>query len=156
MWQWAGMEWGLPLMGVAAVTWAATVGLGTSTPPSSALRRPPPSLASPYPAESLGRLAVARDLFRAGRRPAATLYNPIRGVQPVGNAPPKPVLAVVGIVSGKEPTAVIEGFPGIEGARVVRVGDVIAGLRVKRISAAAVRLTGLDTVWTLTVREPWQ
>jgi hypothetical protein len=99
---------------------------------------------------------VARDLFRAGRRPVATRYDPIRGVQPVADAPPKPVLVLVGIVAGQEPTAVIEGFPGVEGARVVRVGDVIAGLRVKHMSPSVVRITGMDTVWTLTVREPWR
>jgi hypothetical protein len=63
---------------------------------------------------------------------------------------------LVGIVTGVEPTAVIEGFPGIEGSRVVRIGDVVAALRVRSIRPTGVRITGMDTVWTLTVREPWR
>jgi hypothetical protein len=74
----------------------------------------------------------------------------------VVEAPPKPTLVLVGIVAGLDPTAVIEGFPGIEGSRVVRVGDVVAALRVRSIGPIGVRITGMDTVWTLTVREPWR
>jgi hypothetical protein len=66
------------------------------------------------------------------------------------------VLVLVGLVDGSPATAVIEGFPGVEGARLVRVGDVIAGVRVAAIGSRTVRLAGMDTVWTLTVREPWQ
>jgi len=51
---------------------------------------------------------------------------------------------------------VIEGFPGVESARVVRVGDVVAGLRVKQIGGDHVTIVGMDTTWTLKVREPWR
>jgi hypothetical protein len=63
---------------------------------------------------------------------------------------------LVGIVAGPEPTAVIDGFPGIDGSRVVRIGDVVATLRIRSIGLTGVRITGMDTVWTLTVREPWR
>ena len=65
---------------------------------------------------------------------------------------------LVGIVwdGGADPAAVIEGLPGIEGSRVVRVGEEYGGVRVRRVERALVVLAGLDTVWTLTVREPWQ
>jgi len=39
---------------------------------------------------------------------------------------------------------------------VVRVGDVVAGLRVQSIGRAQVRIVGMDTTWVLKVREPWR
>jgi hypothetical protein len=63
---------------------------------------------------------------------------------------------LLGLVTGAEATAVIEGFPGVEGARVVRVGDVVAGLRVKQIASDRVVIVGMDTTWVLKVREPWR
>ena len=69
---------------------------------------------------------------------------------------PKPLLVLVGIVAGPEPSAVIEGFPGVEGARVVRIGDEVSGLKVTRIWETNVRIVGMDTLWVLQVREPWK
>jgi hypothetical protein len=110
-----------------------------------------------YSVDSLARSAIARDVFRASRRPAAVSYDPQGAVAAVGaNQAPKPALALLGLVGGDEATAVIEGFPGIEGARVVRVGDVVAGLRVKHIASDRVTIVGMDTTWTLKVREPWR
>ena len=112
-----------------------------------------------YPADSLGRVLVGRDLFRLGRRAAVVAYDPTRGpggVETVANAQPKPSLLLIGLVGGHEPTAVIEGFPGADAARVVRVGDVVAGLRVQSIGRAQVRIVGMDTTWVLKVREPWR
>ena len=51
------------------------------------------------------------------------------------------------------PTALVEGFAGIDGARVVRRGDVVGDLRVKDIRRDRVVIVGRDTVWTLTVKE---
>jgi len=125
---------------------------------SAALRRPSPPSAvpSPYPADSLARLAVVRDVFRATRRPPSLAYDPQRAVAPPEPQVPKPVLALLGIVAGAEATAVIEGFPGTDGARVVRVGDVLSGLRVKQIASDRVLIVGMDTTWMLRVREPWK
>jgi len=70
--------------------------------------------------------------------------------------PPKPTLILDGVVNGVDPSAVIEGLPGVEGSRVVRVGDVVAGLQVKRITDSRVVIAGMDTTWVLEVREPWK
>jgi len=59
-------------------------------------------------------------------------------------------------VEGAAPSAVIEGFPGVEGSHVVRVGDVIAGLAIKRVGGGRVVITGMDTTWVLEVRQPWR
>src|SRR5206468_4023241 len=105
----------------------------------------------------LARVAVSHDLFRSARRAASVAYDPQRAAAPVDAAQvPKPVLALVGIVAGAEATAVIEGFSGVEGARVVRVGDVVTGLRVKQIATDRVTIVGMDTTWVLKVREPWK
>lgn len=121
---------------------------GSTREPSTS----PPRLS----AESLGAVLVARDPFRVARRSAAVTYDPVRLSQPEVPPPAKPVLSLVGLVAGVEPTALVEGFPGVEGARVVRVGDVIAGLTVRQISSDGILIVGMDTVWVLTVREPWR
>jgi len=109
-------------------------------------------------ADSLAAVLVARDPFRVTRRPSNVVYDPVRLAQPATPPPPKPVLVLVGIVwdSGRDPTALVEGLPSVDGPRPVRQGENIAGLRVKTIRPDRVVITGLDTTWTLTVREPWK
>jgi hypothetical protein len=125
-------------------------------------RTEPPSVApvSPYPTnpDSLSATVERHDLFRVTRHASAIVYDPVRLAQPVTPLAPKPTLALVGIVwdKGRDPTAVVEGFPGVDGPRPVRLGETIAGLRVKAIRRDGVFISGLDTTWTLTVREPWK
>jgi len=99
---------------------------------------------------------VSRDPFRIGRLPAITAYDPVRLAEPVAPPPPRPVLTLVGVVNGAEASAVVEGLPGVEGSRVVRVGDVVAGLQIKKIAGNRVTIVGMDTTWVLEVREPWK
>ena len=106
-------------------------------------------------AESVAAVA-SRDPFRIGRRPLLPAYDPLRLAEQLAPPPPKPTLILVGVVNGLAPSAVIEGFPGIEGSRVVRVGDVVAGLQVKKITNDRVVIAGMDTTWVLGVREPWK
>ena len=64
---------------------------------------------------------------------------------------------LAGLELGVElPQGLVEGLPGADGPRPVRPGETIAGLRVKAIKPDRVVITGLDTTWTLTVREPWR
>ena len=106
-------------------------------------------------ADSVGAI-VSRDPFRIGRRPALPAYDPQRLVEQLAPPTPKPALVLVGVVNGSDPSAVIEGFPGVEGSRVVRVGDAVAGLQIKRIANGRVVMAGMDTTWVLEVREPWK
>jgi hypothetical protein len=129
-----------------------------SVPPpvgAPSVTAPLPPLARP---ESLVGVLLERDPFRMTRRPAAVLYDPVRLAQPAVPPTPKPVLALVGIVwdNGRDPTALIEGLPGADGPRPVRQGETIAGLKVRTIKSDRVLITGLDTMWTLRVREPWR
>jgi hypothetical protein len=50
--------------------------------------------------------------------------------------------------------AAIEGLPGIEGGRLLRVGEQLAGYRVASIEGGRVRVVGQDTVWVLMLRHP--
>ncbi len=106
-------------------------------------------------AESVAGI-VSRDPFRIGRRPLLPAYDPMRLTEQLAPPPPKPTLILVGVVNGVDPSAVIEGLPGVEGSRVVRVGDVVAGLQVKKIADGRVFIAGMDTTWVLEVREPWK
>ena len=108
--------------------------------------------------ESASGLIVARDPFRVTRRPALLAYDPMRVGQPLPPPVPRPTLALDGIVwdGGVSPTALVEGFSGIEGPRVVGKGDAVGDLRVKDIRRDRVVVVGRDTMWTLTVKEPWK
>jgi hypothetical protein len=127
--------------------------------PRGLTARPPvPAVVAVPRGASLAATLIARDPFRLTRRPARVAYDPLPLLRPGVLPSPRPALGLAGIVwdGGKDPGALIEGFPGIAGARSVRRGDVIAGLRVKRIAADGVVIVGLDTTWTLTVKEPWR
>ncbi len=106
-------------------------------------------------AESVAAIS-ARDPFRAGHRPALPAYDPLRLAEQLAPPPPRPLLLLVGVVDGANPSAVVEGFPGVEGSRVVRMGDVIVGFAIKRVSRGQVVISGMDTTWVLEVREPWK
>ena len=116
------------------------------------------SLAPLAAADSTGSVIVARDAFRVTRRPAPLAYDPLKNGQALAAAAPRPALALNGIVwdGGVSPTALVEGIPGSDGPRVLRPGDVAGGLRVKTIKPDRIVITGVDTTWTLTVREPWR
>ena len=145
---------GLPL-GVRLAAWPL---VRVVVPPPASAEAVVSTAVSPREPDSLVHLIVARDPFRVTRRPSNVVYDPLRLAQPATPPAPKPALALVGIVwdSGRDPTALVEGLPGADGPRPVRSGETIAGLRVKTIKPDRVVITGLDTTWTLTVREPWR
>jgi hypothetical protein len=108
------------------------------------------------PLDSLVLVLAEHDPFRMARSPAAVAYSsaPVEAtfLEP---APPKPQLALTGIMWGDEPSAILEGLPGVEGAQVLRAGESIGGIRTRRITRQDVTLVGMDTIWVLHVRKPW-
>jgi hypothetical protein len=157
----ADLRW--PLVVVALLGTAASIRLTARPIVQVRLPSAPPidarsaAIASrrPISAESVAAI-VSRDPFRIGRRPMLPAYDPSRLAEQLAAPPPRPTLSIVGVVNSASPSAIVEGFPGVEGARVVRVGDVVAGLKVKAIDNGRVVITGMDTTWVLKVREPWK
>lgn len=145
--------------GVGALAWAAlAAGWAPSRGTTVATPVAPRGAQSGYAADSLAGVVVNRDLFRIGRRPAPVHYNAVVASSPDTQSMqrPKPTLALTGIVWGAHPEAVIVGLPAADGARVVRVGDVVGGITIRYIDRAQVVATGFDTTWMLAIREPWQ
>jgi hypothetical protein len=100
---------------------------------------------------------LSKPLFRRGRKPARTAFDPDRpgGEEAVTESPtPKPVPSLSGILWSPEPVAVLEGVPGAAGSTVMRPGERKAGLTLRRIRQESVTLEGFDTTWVLTLREP--
>lgn len=147
---------------------AITVGTVVLRKPAVAMALPPRVHAASRPVEapvpdqridSLLRRAADAAPFRAARQPPAVPFNPAAADEPAAPPPssaPRPMLVLSGIVWGASPAAVLEGLPETEGPRVVRRLDRVGALTVRRIERDRVIVTGLDTTWTLRVREPWK
>lgn len=159
----AGVRAVLTLLALLAL---AIAGAGIARPIVVAATPPPPPPAHPPITAAASNVAALVDAavtpasFRAARVPATVRYDPTRTTQDAVpgtvTVPPKPVLSLSGLVWGVEPAVVVEGWPGVVGPRVVRAGDVIGELKVKRIGPSGVVITGFDTTWTLQMRLPWQ
>ncbi len=149
---------GLIALGLAALPVAFWLGrpLTIELPPVPSEIRPAETVGDPIPWESATVALVEKDPFRAERKPSAVAYSPIPVEQSAPPpAPPRPQLSVSGIVWGPDPSAVIEGLPGMEGSKLMRTGESIAGITLRRILRERVELRGLDTTWSLQVRRPW-
>jgi len=108
--------------------------------------------------DSLRRLVLEGDVFRATRRPARVTYQPVaEAALHIGAAPatPAPALHLRGIVWSSRPAALLEGIPGSAEAVVMEVGDNLAGFTVIEVMPDSVRVAGTDTTWTLTLKAPW-
>jgi hypothetical protein len=96
--------------------------------------------------------------FRRNRQPAAKRFDAGAMIGRASDSEPqkapRPQLILRGIVLGATPIALIEGLPGIEGARSVRQGEQVGGLRIRSVEHAKVRVADEDTTWTLVIREP--
>ncbi len=152
--------WVMLLAGLGTTARLVSWPLAEVTLPNTAL--PASQAAEESPArgavESLAAHAIARDAFRVARRPATVAYDPLMVAQPEQPPPPRPALSLLGVVwdGGGDPTALLEGLPGIDGSRAVRRGEHIGDLRIRTIAPDHVIVLGPDTTWILTVREPWR
>ncbi len=107
--------------------------------------------------DSLARSIAARDPFRLARAPSAVPFNPeapTTGYAPPPRAP-RPPLALAGIVLGDEPLALIDGLPGVEGSRVMRLGERVGDYLLRAVGADHAVIVGPDTTWTLRVRSQY-
>ncbi len=108
------------------------------------------------PAESINAAAhvvAETDPFRLDRHPSSVPYRPdLEGVAP-SPKPPKPALALEGLVGN---AALLDGVPGRSATAIVHVGDTLGGLKIRRIGRDTVVVSGADTTWRLTLRHVWQ
>lgn len=99
---------------------------------------------------------AATDPFRLDRRPAAVPFRvELEGAPPAAPSPSRPALSLRGVVGGPPWEALVEGFPGREGSVLVRRGDRVGDLAVRRVAPDTVVISGQDTTWTLTLRKVW-
>jgi hypothetical protein len=155
-----GLSWLALAAGCGAIGWATTAAIE----PKLAQSGPVPvehraEVAIPtFAAPPLGAQMVRGDLFRLARRPAAVPFDPQSAGVPDQTAEPapRPQLTLEGLVEGRDAVAILEGLPGITGARALRVGEGVGGLFVRRIGGGRVVVVGSDTTWVLRVREVWR
>lgn len=94
--------------------------------------------------------------FRIGHRLPRIRYGEVIAPSvPIAPPPPKPVLALTGVVLGAHPSALVEGVPGASGPVIWRVGQEAGGLRLVAIEPSGVTISGMDTTWHLMIRRPW-
>lgn len=125
-------------------------------PPQHRSRPPVPGIgaASAVDVAALKRAAdtvIRRDPFRIARRPAAIAF----GAEPAPSAPEpprteRPRLRLAGIIGGPPWEAILEGAPGRPAGVLVRRGDVVGDLRIRRITRDTVVVQSADTTWRLT------
>lgn len=113
-------------------------------------------VASKPPSRDSVQAIASRDPFRVTRKPVIPAYDPLRLAEQQAPPPPRPALVLVGLVNSDVPLAVVEGLPGVDGSRVMRVGDQVAGLRLRQITGNRAVIVGMDTTWVLEVRKPWK
>jgi len=151
-----------------AVTVAATIAAAHSwysisrpaEAPAPAIR-PVSETARPVADDSLAVLTsriVGNDPFRLDRKPADVAYgatpDSIANRATATAAAPRPPLVLVGIV-GPPWRALVDGVPGHDGSLVLVAGQVVAGLRVRYVTATVATISTSDTTWHLTVKRTW-
>lgn len=145
---------------LAALALAARFAIAT---PRQSRESPPAIEPSPDPTappradpDSIARITTARDPFRATRTPATVRFESRTADQPSApppQGPPRPTFVLVGILTGAEPAALVDGVPGSESTRVLRAGDRFGAYLLRSIGTSVVVIAGPDTTWTLRLRQ---
>ncbi len=108
--------------------------------------------------DSIANEVVQHDPFRLARRPSQVPFIADTLLAASASSPKTtaPLLLLAGIVGGPPWAAIIEGFPGREGAVVVHGGDTLAGLRIRDVRSDRAIVSSPDTTWVLTIKRSWQ
>lgn len=151
--------------GVAVVLSATALGVGAGGPWHAGRALVFPIVPGTMPglsrdsARILAQRIAGADPFRLDRRPAAVAFRAnsgtVAGAAPTPT-PAKPTLSLGGIVGGPPWTAVVDGVPGRTSSTLVHPGDTVGGLHIRSVTPRSVNIVGLDTVWHLALKRPWQ
>ena len=152
------LPWPLAFSGLVATGWAALRPIAIAPQAPAATQRAAQGNGGStfYRADSLAEAVAGSNPFSPLRRAPSVPYDPARGDAPPVSVPAKPTLVLRGLVWGRYPAAILEGLPGLDGPHVLRIGDTLSGLTLTRIDSVHAIIAGIDTVWTLRVRNPWQ
>jgi len=156
-----GWEIGATLMAILGVVAIARAAASHPAPlPVTAPSRAEPLFDRPvpYPADSLFVITVQRDVFRADRHATTVSYDSESiSCGCCSSSVAAETCAGTGRTRDRQsPDSCVGGLPGADGPRVVRVGDVVGGLRITGIEKDRVLVIGMDTTWVLKMREPWK
>lgn len=143
-----------------ALRFALVPPVGLATPrggdePATALAGARRAVGGGADGDSLARAITARNPFRLHRSAAAAPFDPERPEgAPSPPAATRPAIALAGIVLGAEPAALLDGLPGVEGTRLLRLGESVAGYTLRAVTSqgAVLRAPAPDTTLILRVR----
>lgn len=119
----------------------------------------PVQLGPPDPLDSVtvaSATILASHPFRLSRRPAERRYGELPPEEPPAEpaAVPSLDLRLVGVAGGPPWRAVVEGFPGPVGRRMVQPGEVIDAVRILAVRRDTVVVSFGDSTLVLTLRRP--
>jgi hypothetical protein len=150
------------LWGATALMLATAIGRTRTKYDLGQLDQPPvlpvPDLSRPSSDALLDAVgdATAADLFRKERESLDESAIPPATTASAPAASTKPQLVLRGLIGGSALEALVEGIPGVEGAALLRIGDSLAGIRLRAVRRDTAILVGKDTTWKLTVRRLWE
>lgn len=93
------------------------------------------------------------DPFRLERRPASVAFSttPIGPAVPQAPAAPTIHIALQGTIGGPPWQAILSGVPGHDGTTIVRSGDTLGGIAIRRVSRDSVIVRVKDSTWAVTL-----
>lgn len=116
-------------------------------------------LLSVVPRESVSawsRTTASTNPFRFTRLPSALRFGEAAPAAAAVEARPRPALKLLGTIGGPPWQGVVGGLPGRSGSVVVRPGQQLDSFVVRSVARDKVVIVGSDTIWVLTVRQPWK
>jgi len=151
---------------IALFAWRETrsaVPAAAASADESAAAPPAPLVFAPGPLSYSASTITRADPFRLDRHPSPVAFSArpdaVGGMAmmppPPPAVPPRPQLSVSGIV-GPPWAALLEGVPGRDGPVMVRTGDQVDALRIRRVDRDGVTVVGMDTTWRLPLKRTWQ
>ena len=130
----------------------------TSAPsPDSSPTLPLLAMAASDSVRAWSRIVANTNPFRFTRLPSSLRFGEVSTTATAApEARPRPSLTLLGTIGGPPWQGVVAGLPGRNGGVVVRSGQQIDSFVVRSVAKDKVVIAGTDTLWVLTVRQPWK
>lgn len=94
---------------------------------------------------------VQHDPFRLERRPASVAFSTTPAGVPAApvTAAPLPRIGLNGTIGGPSWQAILSGIPGHDGTVVMRAGDTLGGVLVRRVTRDSAVVRVKDSTWAV-------